>query len=257
MRKIILYCIAHLGDNIFTFIYLDNIKKYLIDNNVYIDYYIKNEYVSQVQEFFNIENIKIFSIDNLPGNVMKYDIWIGNSQWNSVPRNDSTESFNTFLLKYFKLFSSIINIPFEKDIFMYNGNELVNMQNNMVDQLKNIDILVINSHPMSGQYKNYNVEEWGVVIKELNKKYKVITTLKIDGVSCTLDYGLTIKQIAAIGTSVKYIIAINTGPFIPLLNDTVVNTEKKVFVFDNNLFFDYNNFTNLKNINDIKNYIIY
>jgi hypothetical protein len=40
----------------------------------------------------------------------------------------------------------------------------------------------------------------------------------VDDIACTLNEGLTLKDIAAISGHVKYIIAVNTGPLVGCFN---------------------------------------
>jgi hypothetical protein len=59
-----LYNNYNLGDNIFIFILFYNIKKYIEDNNIIINYYCKREYHDQLNEFNCCsKNIHILEFD--------------------------------------------------------------------------------------------------------------------------------------------------------------------------------------------------
>ena len=136
------------------------------------------------------------------------------------------------------------------DKFEYDDPTLLTLYDNLLDKYKDIDILIINSIPLSKQY-HYVESEWESYITELNKQFNIATTKKVDGVKCTLDDNYTTLDIAAISTRAKVIIAINTGPFAPLLNTYTLNNVRKVFIFDQNRYYSYPHFENKNKIDEI------
>ena len=80
-KKVInLYNFWHLGDNIFTMIYLYNCKDYIIKNNIKINIYIRKNLISQVREFICCENIKVHPIKfietcNMPTTIAVQGEW--------------------------------------------------------------------------------------------------------------------------------------------------------------------------------------
>ena len=88
-------------------------------------------------------------------------------------------------------------------------------------------------------------------IINLNNNYKIVTTKKIENINCTLDDNLTVKDIAALSTNVKYIIAINTGVIVGLFNKYTLNNVEKVYIFDRLLHYSYKNFYKINNLSDI------
>jgi hypothetical protein len=234
----------HLGDNLFTIIYLLNIKKYLIDNNIKVNYYIVQDYVAAIKEFITFPNVEIFVVSsNTPKN--STDIWIGNKNFTSnyfKNIDNSKMPFNDFLVRFFSEFATKLNLPTIKE-FKYTDKELLTRYNNLNDIYKNNDILIINARARSGQY-NYNAkkEDWNTLIKSLTNKYKIVTTEKVDNIPCTRDNNLTVKDIASISTSVKYIIAVNTGPLVACFNTYAFNKVKKWFIFCNKITYSYPNF---------------
>jgi hypothetical protein len=233
----------HLGDNLFTIIYLLNIKKYLIDNNIKVNYYIVQDYVEQIKEFITFPNVEIFVVSsNTPKN--STDIWIGNKNFTSnYFKNIETNKipFNDFLVRFFSEFATKLNLPTIKE-FKYTDKDLLTRYNNLNDIYKNNDILIINARGRSGQY-NYNSkkEDWNTLIRNLMNKYKIVTTEKVDNIPCTRDNNLTVKDIASISTSVKYVIAVNTGPLVACFNTYAFDKVKKWFIFDNKISYSYPN----------------
>ena len=120
----------------------------------------------------------------------------------------------------------------------------------MKEKYKNIDILYINSVPKSGQF-NYIKDNWNYLARILQKKYKIITTTKVDNINCTMDDNLFVKDIAAISTKAKIIIAVNSGVVPGLLNIYTLKNVKKVYIFDDNVFYSYPNFESKKKLCDI------
>ena len=119
------------------------------------------------------------------------------------------------------------------------------------EKYKNIDILVLNSQPLSEQY-NYNKTEWDNYIILLNTKYKIATTTKVnENVLCTMDDNLTIKDVAAISTHAKIIIAVNSGVVPGLLNKYTLNNVNHVYIFDDRCKFSYKKFENCDSIKEI------
>ena len=103
---------------------------------------------------------------------------------------------------------------------------------------------------MSGQF-NYDENKWENAIQFLNSKYKIITTTKIKNINCTMDDNLSVKDIAAISTKVKVIIAVNSGVVPGLLNEYTLMNVKKFYIFDNRTYYSYPNFENKKKLSDI------
>ena len=264
-KTIKIYNSHHLGDNIFSMIYFYNIKPYIEDNNIKIEYYMKPEYHKQVQEFVPSQNIVLKEyVDNMDTNGM-HDIWIGNKEYkcNFYDYSDKKDvcglnanadnGFNDFLKSFFNEFNNKININAKKmNEFIYTDEDLIKRYENLSDDYKNIDILVINSDPASGQYK-LDDAIWNKKIEEfVSKKWKVVITKKSTNVAkCTVDDKLTVKDIAAISTHAKVIIAINTGVITGFFNSYTMNNVKRVYIFDDTLNYSYKNWINKNHIDDI------
>jgi hypothetical protein len=81
-----------------------------------------------------------------------------------------------------------------------------------------------------------------------------LTTNKVEGVQCTCDDALTIKDIASLSTRAKIVIAINSGVFPGLLNYYTLSRVRHFYIFDKRCFYSYTNFErkcNQQNISDI------
>ena len=67
----------------------------------------------------------------------------------------------------------------------------------------------------------------------------------------TRDEKLLLKDIGALSTQVKVVIAVNTGVFTPLLNKYTLMNVKKFYIFDNTCFYNYPNFESKNYLKDI------
>ena len=98
---------------------------------------------------------------------------------------------------------------------------------------------------------DYNEKNWIYCINLLDQRYKIVTTKKIENILSTTDESLTIKDIAALSTNVKVIIAINTGVVPGLLNIYTLQKIRKFYTFDNREYYSYPNFERKTRLIDI------
>jgi hypothetical protein len=263
MHKIFyLYNIYHLGDNVFNIILLSNIlKDYLIQEKIKIYYYCQECYITQVSEFNNSENVTIRSINEKPDNSL--ELWINNKIINhtmddvlSYHRKKGIPRifYDLYYCKFFNKFFNLYNLNIKLHNFYYKDRNLIDRYKTINKQFgekyTKIDILIANSQPFSDQF-NYNKSEWDKYITEINNKFKVITTTKVEGINCTMDDNLTIKDIASLSIKSKVIIAVNSGVVPGLLNKYTLNNIKQFYVFDDRCRYSYPKFQNKENIYDI------
>ena len=239
-----------LGDSVFNFILFYQIKNYIEDNNIKIFYYTKKEYLHQLKEFICSPNIFLSFLEMKPPNSI--ELWINNGFFEY--RHDRQNMPVCFNLYYNKFFNNVIkklnfNLTLDKILYYYD-NDLLIRYDNLPDKYKNFDIMILNSTPFSQQYE-YKKDIWDNYIMKLNNHFKILTTTKVDGVLCTFDDNLSIKDIASLSTKAKVIIAINSGVMPGLLNYYTLTTVKHFYIFDNNCYYSYPNFENKKYITDI------
>lgn len=242
---------VRLGDSLFILIYLYNNKKYILHNNIIINFYIKSKFLDEIKEFNCCPNNLIFNdINNKPDDAI--DCWIGNDMYEygafkkSIPNKMAFNEYLPLILS--EIGKQMGLLPIDK--FIYDDIDLLNRYNNLNNKYKNLDILIINGSGGSAQV-NISKQEWDKYIIELNKKYKIVTTEKVDTILSTRDDNLSAKSIASISTHVKYIIAINSGPIVGCFNTYTLNNIKKFFVFDNTTYYSGEQFKNVKSFNDI------
>lgn len=259
MREINLHNQCNLGDHVFNFILFYNIKDYIEKNNILINFYCKEKYYSQVLEFNFSDNINIINSNDRNG----IDTWIGNRffkinyytqvQDENLKKNNKT-LYDVFYLLFFNEVLNKLNIPIIIDKFEYEDPNLLIRNENINEKFSNkyldIDILILNSTAMSGQYKKDD-NEWNNLIYKLNNKYKIFTTEKVEGINCTIDDNLTIKDIAAISINTKKIIAVNSGVVPGLFNKYTLNNVEVIYIFDNLHCYQNEKFKDVCNINEL------
>jgi len=245
----------HLGDNVFNLIFFNNIRNYIKKHNLQIYYYCQPHYMEQLLEFITISNIILFPISNKPNNSLQ--LWIENPQIEhtfSHIKNISVDNrvcYNVFYKIFFNKVLERLKIHFTFKDFYYKDSNLLTRYDKLQEKYKNIDILILNSQPFSGQY-SYDKDEWDRYICELDKKYNIVTTTKVNNeIKCTTDDNLTIKTIAAVSTKVPVIIAVNSGVVPGLLNIYTLKNVKQFYTFDNRCCYSYPNFSSREKIYDI------
>jgi hypothetical protein len=247
MTKIIkAYSNNHLGDNIINMIFFYKLKDYIESNDIKIIYRCQEQYIKNLKDFNVSDNIIILPFDDIVHND-EYLLWQGNDPNHSNKNIEQTlcDMFNNFLIKN--------NIPISVDKFEYEDNDLLVRYKNIIsnnDNYKNIEILVINSIPNSGQF-TFNQEDFDDFLVKLSQKYKIATSKKVnDDIISLEDY--SVKDIAAISTNVDIIIAINTGPSIPLYNKYTLDRVQKIYLLDHNSYpFNIRKVLRIKKINEI------
>lgn len=251
-----LHNIYGLGDSVFNLILFFHMKQYLEDHNITILYYAKTEYIHQLNQFINSKNVILDSLSLKPDHSIH--LWIDDAIFKPITFGEYMNhgrgrvDYNRFYIAFFNHALKKINMDgFILHDIIYHDHELIERLDRISDKYKQFDILILNSQPFSGQY-NYNKDRWNDHIQKMNTAFKIVTTTKVDGVLCTFDDKLSVKDIAALSSRAKIVIAINSGVFPGLLNSYTISNVKHFYIFDIRCFYSYPNFTNLKNcITDI------
>jgi hypothetical protein len=217
VRILVLQNRHHLGDNIINFIFFYKIKDYIEENNIIIHYHCFEKYHNNLAEFNCSKNIIIKDWKNIG-----YILWQGGN-------NPQHHCIEDTLCGMFNIFLKSAAIPLSVNSFEYQDPELFTRYQNLDDKYKNIDILVINSTPLSGQY-DYNKDIWDDFIIRLSQKFSVAATQKVNDNILSL-HDMSLKNIAALALKVKKIIAINTGPSVPLYNTDILNNVEVIHLF--------------------------
>jgi hypothetical protein len=211
----------HLGDSIINFIFFNKIKDYIESNNITIHYFAREKYHENIKDFNCSKNIKI--IPWTPETNKEIHImWQARSRHAFYIEDKLCNMFNIFTKKF--------EIPIEVKIFEYEDKNLFERFEKLDDIYKNVDILMVNSKPLSGQIK-YDKDEWDTFAIKLSKKYKIATTQEVNDENVISLSEFSLKNIAAVALKVKTIIAIDTGPSIPLYNKDILDNVENFYIF--------------------------
>ena len=165
-----------------------------------------------------------------------------------------SKKLDFYLVAYFNEILQKMDIPLEMKTLEYTDPELLDRYERINSINKNkyadLDFLILNSTAMSGQYSK-NEGEWEELIYRLNAKFKIAVSENVEGVLCTRDDNLTIKDIAAISTHAKKIIAVSSGPITGLFNTYTLNNVEVVYAFSFNEIYGHPKFITKTDIKDI------
>jgi len=268
-----LFNIYHLGDHIFNIIYFIKIENYILEKNIVFVYYCLPQYHSEIKHFIPLSLKSHIIIKNIHdyeneyrrrlnhGNNQQFqhlglEAWINNTMIIPDYYLQCSVGFDTYYTIYYNCLSKKLQIPKIIMDLSYSDEDLLvrysSFQSRYPDLFSSpFDILFINSVPKSGQLK-YDKNQWNQFILFCHQKnYKVITTLKCGQIPCTMDLQFSCKDIAALSTHVRFIVAVNTGPFVGCYNDYTLQNVEKIFIFVNNLYFNHPKIHQHINIEDL------
>ena len=242
----------HLGDCIQTLHFLTNASE---KNDVVFNFICNPAYHNQLQELLvnHKEQVRLVNFVNTSEPCI--ETWVagygdyGTINDQCLDKDGFTDQSKGFLI-HWKRVSEIMKIqcPFlHKEDLIYNQTVLKE------NKIKNTyDYLFINSIPLSLEYKNFEEEQRYIIqkIKSLGKT--IITSKKIDDVSCTLDFNLSVVNIGQLSKNVKNIIGVNTGPIHLCMNKWSISCINKFIVWSPSHNFDFGpKFKTVKSLYDL------
>lgn len=217
---------AHMGDNFINFMFFTQIKEFIEENHIILNYYCYDQYHENLKDFCPTPNINIYGLnDNTPH---CYLLWQGGNTAKLLP-SDKQVYVEDLLVFMFNRFLQKFNLDIKVTEWIYEQKQIKNWYKQLADIYKDIDVLIINSTPLSGQYE-YDKNKWNSEIIELSKNYKIATTEFVSTNILCLDK-FRLKDITAVSSNVKYIIGINTGSLLPVFNTYTLENVKKIYVF--------------------------
>lgn len=237
--KIVFKSETHIGD---CFLHAHYMRKLIGKNNdISIDFHLIGKHWNQIKEYLDdIPQINLLPYENSPLNAFRG--WVGQFGIPPLPFDLNHLRFESYnrLSKIIGVTSPFLTI----DDLLLDHPKLEGK-----NEEKSYDVLLINSEPLSNQ-TSYNNDEYVRFVNDcLKSGYTVITTKKIEGVPCTLDYGMSILDIGRLSTKCRVVVGINTGPLITCLN--IWNKNKKIVSIDSNCYL--NSFKNVKVVHSINN----
>jgi hypothetical protein len=187
------------------------------------DFFVNPDYVGQIQPFLAHTPHKVRPLTEWDGT--GYDTWIANGQFHSQGINyDSQTDIMGFVMDYMNSLSGLIS-----------GGPVFHSRTDMLWDVpaipepnlpKIIDVLIVNSDPMSGQCPNYARSQLAEEVVMLKRRWKVIETNHWDNTPV----GFSLAEIGILSTLAKLVIGVANGPMWPCFNQWTRDTEKIVFL---------------------------
>ena len=231
------YNLFHYGDTILNLKFLINLVPILQASNIVIYYYYNQYYNKNKREFEvylqNTDTIQLRPIEDTP--IDATHLWIG-----KYPTIDgiSYSLYDTYYNLYYKNMLNMmqldnlgINISQINTSLYQEDQSIIGRYHSLPDKYKNVDILVLNTPPQSGQI-TYDKQTWDEMCYFLALKHKIVTAQHVHpDIECTIRDGLTMRDIGAISTHCTYIIGVHSGPMTACYTTYTKKSVKKWFVF--------------------------
>jgi len=201
----------------------------LKDRQIKIKYLYNAEYIKNIDELLRYVDPDVVTLEPLTPYNKKNSkqLWMGNK----IDSIDYTE-VDRYFSEFYKKIAETFGIEGMNTSLYQKEDYLNDIYNTMDDKFKDLDILMINATPQSGQLK-FDKEKFDEAAKKLSAKFKIATTSPADdSIPCTFTHGLMLQDIGAISTHAKYIVCVNSGPMVPCFNELTKNNVKRVIMFD-------------------------
>jgi hypothetical protein len=204
-----------------------NNKELLNESNICIIFYYNQQYMGNFKkeiEVYAVPETIVLSTDPPPAS--SYDTWLGISI-NGVEYQNWVHYFEI----YYKKIAAHMNLDLDRIVCnIWQPEPYLNaICAELPAPCKDIDILIINGTTHSGQY-NRDRSAMDNLCRVLDTSYNIITTRKVDNINCTLDYDLRIRDIAALATRARFVVALHTGPLCALYNEEAKKAITKWFL---------------------------
>ena len=208
------YCQWHLGDNLILLHFLRKMSERYPD--VEFRHALNPEYLRQCNEVVHdLSNIRITSLPDTRFSSQPIDGWKGaDGFYFEHPKNQEYGAvfvdFFAGMARKMGLQSPIQNT--EMLLFDYPA-----LTRDVLAQ--KYDFLVVNSVPLSGQFRDYEETRFNSLLNRIQENgFSVITTKKVEGVDCTLDFRLSVTGIGNVSLHSHFLLAVVTGSMWPCMN---------------------------------------
>jgi hypothetical protein len=220
----------HYGDHIWNLRFFFNNAALLKSKGIKIKYFYDSSYIKNLDELKRYVDPDVVTLDtgSLPDGAI--ELWIGRDI-NGIKHT----ALEPYFVQYYGKIVTILGLEGENiNTSLYQKEDyLQDIYNKLDDKFKDLDILMINAAPQSGQYSKFDAERFKEACIKLSKKYKIASTSEADpSISCTMRDGLLLQDIGAISTHAKYIIGVQSGPIVPCYNEAMKQNVKKIIYFD-------------------------
>ena len=241
-NPIVFYNKYHYGDHILNLKFLFNISNKIKEKGVKVKYlydsnYIKN--IDELQRYVNPETVELEALTpTLPESAI--ELWMGNGVEGKAAACSENCIFDKYFTEFYTMILSKLGIdPAGINVSLYQDEPyLQDIYNKLDPKFKDLDILIINATPNSGQIM-YDKKKVDAMCSHLAKKFKIAVTTPLDedkSVVCTMTENLKLQDIGAISTHTKYIVGVHSGPLMACYTAaTKANVKKWIIFHDGNI----------------------
>ena len=223
------YNTSHYGDSILNLKFFYNIYEAMRENNIMIHYYygewIKD--VSELERYTNSASMTLHPYSEAPEGAIELSM---KNPVNGINALNFAEYYSAFYANILKIIG-LENKGIDTSLYQ-KEDYLLSIYEGLDEKYKDIDILIINAEPKSGQFE-YNKNDLHTIIKKLSEKYRVVTMAPSSSeIPSTNKDKLALQDIGAISTHAKYIFAIHSGALSGCFNLHTKQRVKKWIIMD-------------------------
>jgi hypothetical protein len=205
------HCALRLGDNLAHLHFLRSLAQCRLGHQ-FIHYAHRHYLPQMIEVVCDLPNIQLRDLRYKPADVSSIDAWKNAGQfWET---HDYRNDYAAFCLEFFAKLAGEMGLhsPFSKPSdLLFDYPALLDYGHDP------IDVLVVNSPPLSSQWMGYD----GAALDRLaldmfERGQRVVTTHPVRGLPCTLPN--TVTAIGGVSIKAKCIVMVSTGPSWPTFN---------------------------------------
>lgn len=188
-------------------------------------HFVKKDYINDLKFYVSdLSNIFILELFYCP--VFSLDAWKNADNFFWFKHSKKLDFVQFYIIFFDKLSARIgLENPIKNNQdFIFKGE----LFTNKAKSFSHYDWFIVNSPPLSGQFKS-GIAELDKFCMQLSKRFSVITTHKIKDIPCTVDFGMSMSEIAAQSINCGFHLMISTGPSWFVLN--TINCERSKGIF--------------------------
>jgi hypothetical protein len=226
MRSISTFNALHLGDNLVHLHFLRKLAQAYPE--IHFTHGANEAHLAQLYPLWqDLPNLKVESIVGVGQGAI--NAWCGAGAW--WYQQPSTADWCGTMIRWFHELANLMGLECpirEPRDMLFDYPALIHRVPGGADLPMNVDFLIINSPPRSGQWSGFSLEAFDQLCEHLDKFGRVLTThpSMVDGVRCTQADRLDVTGIGKLSQQSRVIIGCVTGPMWPCLNIWNADTVK-------------------------------
>lgn len=220
---------GHYGDNILNLRFLYNNADLLKANNIFIYYHYPAGHITKVEELQRYVDGGCVELDRGAPPPDATEFWMKDD----IDGVSSASFSQYYSLLYRNMLRTMGLEETGVDTSLFQKEDyLQGIYEGLDETYKNIDVLILNAEPYSGQFA-YVKADMDALVRKISQRFRVVTTTPVDAnIPCTMNGGLSLQDIGAISTHAKYIFGVHSGPLIPCFNAATKAHVKKWIILE-------------------------